>query len=379
MAKKKKKSVHLPHEVITEILLRLPAKTLVRCRCVCKSWRSLISHDSHFAISHFQFTTTHKLFFIYYDVPKTLSIDFNASLYDDTAFSSSLRLRFLPPRGSRLQIGGSCRGFLFLHCHRSIYLWNPSTGIHRKIPIASNHNTSKLLLCGFAYDTIADDYLVVLGSYKYIVTLDPVYSPVNLEIFSLRANKWKQIEVAAYLPYRKTANSVEGPIVGFVLNGSIHWLVCNYETGENFITSFDLKEMRMSEIALPDDFCMELELYYSLSSIDYDLFEFCGHISAWKVEMQTIEIWVMQEYKVHSSWTKTVHFSYDPAPSFNPIYFTNCGDIVGTVGDGGLVKFNDKGVMLEYRSYGDCFFERSQMVVYTESLLSFPGGTTDQP
>ncbi|MCH86746.1 F-box/kelch-repeat protein [Trifolium medium] len=124
----------------------------------------------------------------------------------------------------------------------------------------------------------------------------------------------------------------------------------------------------MSEIALPDDF------YKDSSFIDYDLFVFGGLISAWIREMYTVEIWVMQDYRVHSSWTKTVNFSFHPAPRFNPIYFINCGDIVGTVGDGGLVKFNDKGHLLEYRSYDNCFFVRSQMVVYTESLLSFPGG-----
>lgn len=45
----------LPQELILQILLWLRVKSLVRFKCVCKSWFSLISHDSHFANSHFHF------------------------------------------------------------------------------------------------------------------------------------------------------------------------------------------------------------------------------------------------------------------------------------------------------------------------------------
>src|ERR1044072_3199964 len=34
----------LPEELIVEILLRVPARSLLRFRCVCKSWKTLISN-----------------------------------------------------------------------------------------------------------------------------------------------------------------------------------------------------------------------------------------------------------------------------------------------------------------------------------------------
>jgi hypothetical protein len=49
---------YLPHELIIQILLRLPVKSLLRFKCVCKLWLTLIS-DAHFANSHFQITATH--------------------------------------------------------------------------------------------------------------------------------------------------------------------------------------------------------------------------------------------------------------------------------------------------------------------------------
>jgi len=62
------------------------------------------------------------------------------------------------------------------------------------------------------------------------------------------------------------------------------------------------------------------------------------------------------------SWTKTIDFSFYPAPDFSPVCFTNCGDIVGPSDDGGLVKITDKGQLLEHRSHDDCYFVRSYRV-----------------
>ncbi|KAL6853332.1 hypothetical protein ACP4OV_019361 [Aristida adscensionis] len=44
----------LPHEIVTEILLRLPVKSLLRFRSVCKAWRTTISDDPSFVRAHLQ-------------------------------------------------------------------------------------------------------------------------------------------------------------------------------------------------------------------------------------------------------------------------------------------------------------------------------------
>jgi len=130
----KRRSVHLLPEVITEILLRLPVKYVLRYRCVCKSWLSLISHPN-FATLHFHLAAspTHNLLSIGNDCfPETLSIDFDASLNGDSAYVPPI-LDFMDHQ-QHPQIGGSCRGFVFLHSDKGFYLWNPSTGVHKQIP-----------------------------------------------------------------------------------------------------------------------------------------------------------------------------------------------------------------------------------------------------
>jgi hypothetical protein len=51
-------TVHLPFDLVAEILCRLSVKQLTQLRCVCKSWNSLISEDSNFAKKHLHLSTS---------------------------------------------------------------------------------------------------------------------------------------------------------------------------------------------------------------------------------------------------------------------------------------------------------------------------------
>ncbi|XP_058742002.1 F-box/kelch-repeat protein At3g06240-like [Vicia villosa] len=355
-------SVFLPFELIIEILLRLPVKPLLHFRCVCKSWLSLISSNT-FATSHFEHAATHRRLLIKRSALQPLSIDVDSSFHDASA-CASLSLDFI--RSQRcVEVRGCFRGFLCFYNDKHIYLLNPSTGLIKQIPdspILLNHRYE--LLSGFVYYQPTDDYLIVSGFSEYD---DPVPRPIKLMIFSLRANKWKPIEVASHLPYMETSVSEFTPKCGLFLNGSIHWMVHNYEKSKNVIIGFDIKEMTISEIALPDDFILS---YSRNHSIYYDLLEVGGLINAWVKDLNTVKIWVMQKYGVHSSWTKIIQFSIDPVlhkSLLDIVCLTKCGDIVGINDVDGLVKLNDKGQLLE-----SLLFDGYALVVYTESLFSLP-------
>ncbi|KAK7363683.1 hypothetical protein VNO77_05834 [Canavalia gladiata] len=360
----KKNMVVLPQDLIIRILLRLPVKSLVRFKCVSKSWLSLIS-DPDFALSHYELAAApaQKLLVIAPSVSEVRSRDLNASFHDDSA-SVELNLN-LPFLQNYHGIIGSCRGYLLFDCNSSMYLWNPSTGVHKQIPsspIASNLNLTCSFLCGFGYDPSRDDYLVVQASYEPNV-VDVV---TRVEIFSLRANTWTEME-GTDLTYM---NPSDDPIPrhGSLINGAIHWLAFRSDISVNVIVAFDLTERSFSEIPLPDD----VDQVYDFNTVD--LWVFGGFLSLWAMGDET-DIWVMQEYKVHSSWTKTFAVSLDAIPTqyFSPICISNTtGDIVGVDGRTGLVKCDHNGQLLEHCIFGDEAYGWDA-VIYTESLLQLPG------
>lgn len=202
--------------------------------------------------------------------------------------------------------------------------------------------------------------MVVLGSYKVDDHLEPVPSSIDLKIFSLRAHKWKQIEVASHLPYIITDVYEFRPRVGSFLNGAIHWLVHNSETNRDVIIALDLKETTMSEIALPDDY----NILYA-SRLEFDVLVLNGLIGVWVANRVTIKIWMMQEYAVHSSWTFYMH----SAPQHNDFSLITC---FTNYNGNGLKKFNDKGQLLEHQFYSSSY--KKNVAMYTESMLSLPSG-----
>jgi len=85
----------------------------------------------------------------------------------------------------------------------NLYLWNPSTGLNRKIPLSPDHCYFDFYC--FGYDHSTDDYLVFSMYCDQIPNSDDVHS--HLWLFSLRANAWKEILCTTHLPFYSDASS----------------------------------------------------------------------------------------------------------------------------------------------------------------------------
>ncbi|XP_061371664.1 F-box/kelch-repeat protein At3g23880-like [Gastrolobium bilobum] len=145
--KRRSMESNLHWDVIHEILLRLPVKSLVRFKSVCKSWHSLIS-DPHFANSHYELSAapSHKLLHIA-SVSEARSIDAYASLNDDSsvrAFPYRKMSKEKPAAETPLLIE---RGF-----HRELSYFE----------ILEESQYEKIYLTGFGYDSSTDDYLIII-------------------------------------------------------------------------------------------------------------------------------------------------------------------------------------------------------------------------
>ncbi|KAJ6371607.1 hypothetical protein OIU77_002006 [Salix suchowensis] len=165
----------LPSEIISDILSRLPVKSLVRFKCVSKTWCSLISHPG-FAKEHLKRAkedTNANHYKIFLSADPHLSIDPEA-FFDADENLLTAQLNFpasYSDRNSRIEILGSCNGLVCGLSHRNplIYIWNPSTRESRELAIPSSRelaipgSSEDSAFYGFGYDVKLDDYKIVRG------------------------------------------------------------------------------------------------------------------------------------------------------------------------------------------------------------------------
>ncbi|KAI4353040.1 hypothetical protein L6164_002018 [Bauhinia variegata] len=346
---------NIPEELIVEILLRLPVKSLLRFRCVSKSWLSLISNPE-FAKMHFQLASNHTHKLLYIAASHAKSIDLQAPFYDDSAVAN-LNFPFNSP-AHNVAIMGSCRGFLLLKEETNLLLWNPSNGAQRQVPctpIVSKTNVAPFLF-GFGYDPSTDEYLVLLGSYDPNAT-----SLINhFELFSMKTNTWRINIMGTEFPY---VNPNDEPVAGLFLNDAIHWLASRRDEWVGVILAFDFTKRNLIEVPMPDN--------VHFAFCDLRLLGGCLSLSITGID--SVEIWVMKEYGVKPSWTKYIIVSVAEiqTKSFSPICFTNGGEIVGVDGCSGIVKCNDKGELVEQRNLCQEWPE-CKATIYTETLLGLP-------
>ncbi|RZC12401.1 hypothetical protein D0Y65_012275, partial [Glycine soja] len=287
------------------------------------------------------------LLFIASSAPELRSIDFN----DSASVAVTVEFPGPKPYYHFVEIIGSCRGFMLLHCVCHLCVWNPTTSVHKIIPLSPVFFNKDITFC-------------------------TLLSANRAEIFSLRANAWKEIE-GIHFPYIHFyyTNNNPGSLYnqfGSFLNGSIHWLAFRSDVSMNVIVVFDLVERSFSEMHLPVEF-------------DYDNLNFCHlrvlgespHLCAVLGCKHSVEIRVMKEYKSIVICADNFAMRY-----FFPICSTKSGDIIGTNVRAGLMKWttartsnlmkcNDKGQLQEHRTYCDSSY-RSEVAVYTESLFSLP-------
>ncbi|KAK9706828.1 hypothetical protein RND81_07G154400 [Saponaria officinalis] len=190
----------LPLDIISEILYRLPLKSLTRFKCVSKPWNSLITSPNfikhhltqtlisnpnpNIAVSHYSVVTA----------------TITAGTDSNIRFSAvDHPLQHLPHRLA-VELIDSCNGVLLISDNRkgNMHLFNPSTKTHRFVPPAPsnapnpNSYAGAVEVFGFGYDCCSDDYKVV----RLLQWIGPISVGLCGEIFvySLRKNSWTLIK-----------------------------------------------------------------------------------------------------------------------------------------------------------------------------------------
>ncbi|KAL8485716.1 hypothetical protein ACS0TY_027846 [Phlomoides rotata] len=294
---------NLPSENIVDILSRLPVRTIVQCKCVCKSWFNLLKSgefvQSHFSKSSdglavFQSERSSDLYRIY-EFKDELDLEHHELHYNPiTTFN-------LPYHG---QIEGSANGLLFLRDLRrspnGLYVCNPITReyIELHCPQDFVYSYPQVVTHGFGTSKTTSQYKVVRIFHDCINDKNTHQMRIpksECQVYTLGTGSWRRIELGSPLGYSCRT-------IGAFLNGNLHWLVYDFE-GSSLVSCFDLETEIFSTFNLPKHDTRSLLGLFALGDF------LCLSDNSSDDE---IVVWLMQEYGVEKSWTKKFVISRSP-------------------------------------------------------------------
>jgi len=221
----------LPEEMMTEVFLRLPVKSILRFRAVCRSWNAVLSSD--------EFCCLHMARAEAEPAPPSLFFTSPTAGFDATAvyLSSSSG----PDDGLLFTLddvcGGDfihmtpapCRGLTLLHdpFAPAYYVFNASTRAVTRLPPCHN---AHYVTAGLGFDARTKKYKVVR-----LFRGDPGDKQhIKCEIYTLacdHGNGWRP--PAAGVPFRFCRAAVAAihharwdKLLPVYANGCLHWLLC---------------------------------------------------------------------------------------------------------------------------------------------------------
>lgn len=291
---------HLPEEIIQDILLRLPVKSLLKSRCVSKSWLSLIS-SPQFVKTHLKLSAenadyaNHRIIFTFTNPCFNLKqCSVSSLMFKPRTVTSNIDYPNKSPYKA-VWVVGSCNGIICVAIdEKDIFLWNPSTRKSKELPpVGVEMKQGFYYMWGFGFSESDDDYKVVgvFCAYGNGCVLESM-----VMIYSLRTDSWKRIEdFSCGIPFDDTGRFASGKL-HFAATSTVE-----FNSRWN-IVSLDLKSEAYGTVEQPD-------YGESCSSSSLGLLGGCLSVLC-DYQNTRADVWVMKEYGVKESWTRVASIPY---------------------------------------------------------------------
>lgn len=368
----------LPEELISCILSRLPVKCLIRFKCVCKPWLSLISSHQFAKLQLKQARAApapaqapqNSLKRLFLTSCPLQSIDYEAFVNggDNTCEKHAYPTRNAPE--CEVEIIGSCDGLICLvFDYTNLIVWNPSTRASQELPAPDLVDQEEsTFFTGFGYDTTIDDYKLIKG----VSTTSHDTKDTKFQILRLKNSPWSCIQSIDLSGF-----TIDGK--GTLLDNRLHWLGSKEtEKGLNkkyCIISLDLSEELFEEVAtlpnhIDENYLPNLGTKEGGGGDSQSLVVFC------ELGGSHYECWEMKEDRVKSSWTRLFRVSSETFPGYkyglDLICITKEGKALMEIDQREVIVYTpDEDTCKDFVIQDD--WDQFQSVIYEESLVS-PSG-----
>ncbi|KAJ9551940.1 hypothetical protein OSB04_015985 [Centaurea solstitialis] len=294
---------NLPLDVTVDILSRLPVKTIIHCKCVCKKWHNLVN-DSYFINLHFSRSPSG---FMAHHVTLDGSISGmlkwveigdgldRHSLRHEPAINFDLNgcLAAQVPSNESIPVG-SINGLICIWHPGvdNVYVCNPITREYLTLPRSQNNEDG----CGvidykFGVNSLTGEYKVLrifrvdFPPYPYVSGRP---SLLEAEVYTLGTSQWRSL---GQVPYRF------GGFRGTFLNSYFHWEIY-HEDAPGSIFTFDLDKETFQLFPSPPT------EPGAMQKSTGNLGVLKGCLCRLDIYAFDLEIWVMKQYGIKESWHK---------------------------------------------------------------------------
>ncbi|URD94310.1 F-box associated domain [Musa troglodytarum] len=293
--------MELPSDLFMEILSWIPARVLLKLRCVCKCWYS-ITTDPVFVRLHLQKQQV---------LPEVASVlTFHRHFIDDRSLLSRLDVVDVPwienhiaiwHNRPMLVVSPPCHGLFCLY-HSSmelgVCLYNPTT--RKSFSLPQNFTSININPSDFCVG-----YHPISRQYKVIHTFCTRSTSLAMETVTVGGSTWRKVEVSsAHTMF--TSIKMGKPSA----TGTMYWLA-QKNILEEIILSLDLDTERLIEVPFPD-------IKHRHERGNNSLIEMEGtiHLAIHRfAKIDWMDIWKLRESGAHRVWIHRFHLHLCALPT----------------------------------------------------------------
>ncbi|KAL7160165.1 hypothetical protein ABFS83_01G075900 [Erythranthe nasuta] len=379
----------LPPNILTEILSRLPIKSIFVSKSACKTFLDLPSSNPYFN-SLFSSKATQCLLVQFGDTYKpTRSIHLvdpeiaTSSRYGERVkVNPMFRIPKYPVkyfRRFRAYGGGrnknkfvllnSCKGLVYFAeqtvCERS-FICNPITREYVTVLDYDEEKNGQQLTMGLwlGFSEVENKYKVLriyctaIGRPWEVGFVQEFWAQVHV----VGSSSWRDIEA------RPPSRYIDWDTCSVLLNETVCWL-CRYPDISNFIVFFDFETEKFGEILPPPSYGVDQTLNRQSMNIGVLGGNLCVTDDTFH-----FDIWVMKEFGNRDSWTKefvidsAVHTGEPIDGPFQPLQFLKNGKILMLWNCDNLVCYDPKEKEFRFLDFGGVRTV-GKVVPYTPSFV----------
>ncbi|KAI3914248.1 hypothetical protein MKW98_029252 [Papaver atlanticum] len=364
--------VNLPWDILLDILVRLPLKSISRFRCVNHFWNNELKHTK-FLRAQRRFSSEMDKF----NLMLHGHVDIDTFCYDPSLFTCEEYSHVEYPvksLGMGIEVFGCCYG-LFLLRHVSkfhecvLMLWNPTTNECKRLPNPQAGTKAE----GREYEEYGLGYSARIKDFKVVHLTEALQEGMcEVQVYSLKSNSWRRVDNVE-IEDLYWHGMLHADAVRQTVGGAAHWLAYVEATLEGqLILRFEFETEEFDGTLLPH---FNSDLPPILCALGNSL---CYFID----DSEVTSLWELKINGEEKSWTKlfTIELTtlFGSINSFMPLKSLRNGKIVlGLNSDKYLhiVLYDPKHDTVEALTVYETKVSTHCISVFEESLQSLDTGT----